>query len=93
MKVDKKKLFVNIALRSILFFIVGMVPVFNQSVNKTAEVTIIAILIVLFIFAIFPLIHLKDVLVYYENKIVLGKKQITFNDPQEIQWSRQKMYL
>lgn len=91
-KVDKKKLFMNIALRGILFIIIGMVPVFNQSANKTAEIAIIVILIALLVFALFPLVHLKDVLFYYDNKIVLGKKQITFNDPQEIQWSRQKMY-
>lgn len=91
-KVDKKKLFMNIALRGILFIIIGMVPVFNQSANKTAEIAIIVILIALLVFALFPLVHLKDVLFYYDNKIVLGKKQITFNDPQEIRWSRQKMY-
>ncbi|GFI03277.1 MAG: hypothetical protein HFI44_13970 [Lachnospiraceae bacterium] len=92
MKVDKKKLLMNIALRSILFIIVGMVPVFNQSANKTAEIAIIVILIALLVFALFPLVHLKDVLIYYDDKIVLGKKQITFNNPEEIQWSRQKMY-
>lgn len=91
-KVDKKKLFMNIALRGILLIIIGMVPVFNQSANKTAEIAIIVILIAVLVFALFPLVHLKDVLFYYDNKIVLGKKQITFNDPQEIQWSRQKMY-
>ncbi|MDE5908463.1 MAG: hypothetical protein K2H52_06985 [Lachnospiraceae bacterium] len=92
MKVDKKKIFINIALRSILFIIAGMVPVFNQSANKKAEIAIAVILIALLVFALFPLVHLKDVLLYYDNKIVLGKKQITFKNPVEIQWSRQKMY-
>lgn len=91
-KVEKKKILINIAIRSIWFIIVAFAYIINQSANKKAEIAITIILILLLGFALFPLIHLKDVLVYYENKIVLKNKQITFNNPSEIQWRRVKTY-
>ena len=91
-KVEKKKILINIAIRSIWFIIVAFLAIITPSVDKKAKITVIIILILSLVFTLFPLIHLKDVLVYYENKIVLKNRQITFNNPSEIQWNRQKTY-
>lgn len=91
-KVDKKKILIDIAIRSIWFIMAALACIMNKSANRKAEAAITIILVLLLCFALFPLIHLKDVLVYYENKIVLKNKQITFNNPSDIQWSRYRAY-
>lgn len=89
----KKKILINILIRSIWFVLAGMSCIFNKSINEKAEIAMMVILVLLLIFALFPLVHLKDTLVFYDNKIVLGKKQITFSSPEEIQWKREHTYI
>lgn len=90
-KVEMKKIIANIAIRMIGFILVLLAMVFNWrlGINYAAAA---ALLILTLGFALFPLIHVKDVLVYYENKIVLGRKEIAFDSPSDIQWSRVKTY-
>lgn len=91
-KIDMKKLLANIAIRMIWFVmaLLALVLNFDSVIDYTSTA---ALLLVTLGFALFPLIHVKDVLVYYENKIVLKNKQITFDHPSEIQWSRGRTYI
>lgn len=91
-KIEMKKILANIAIRMILFVMVLLAVVLNSGSGKGYTLTVVLLLLTLG-FALFPLIHVKDVLVYYENKIVLKNKQITFDHPSEIQWSREKTYI
>lgn len=90
--IEMKKILANIAIRMIWFAmaLLALVLNFDSGIDYTST----AVLLLLTLgFALFPLIHVKDVLVYYENKIVLKNKQITFDHPSEIQWSREKKYI
>lgn len=91
-KIEMKKILANIAIRMILFVMVLLAVVFNSGSGIGYILTVVLLFLTL-VFALFPLIHVKDVLVYYENKIVLKNKQITFDHPSEIQWSREKTYI
>ena len=91
-KIEMKKILANIAIRMILFVMVLLAVVLNSGSGIGYTLTVVLLFLTL-VFALFPLIHVKDVLVYYENKIVLKNKQITFDHPSEIQWSREKTYI
>lgn len=90
-KVELKKILANIAIRMIWFVMVLLAVALNSG-SGIGYILTMALLLLTLIFALFPLIHIKDVLVYYENKIVLRNKQITFDYPSEVQWSREKTY-
>lgn len=92
-KVSMKKIFTNIAIRMIWFVIAMLAGIFNTSKDNTPNVLWLLLIVGTILYALFPLIHIKDVLVYYENKIVLKNKQITFNDPSEIQWHRTTYFI
>lgn len=91
-KIEMKKILANIAIRMILFVMVLLAVVLNSG-SGIGYILTMALLFLTLGFTLFPLIHVKDVLVYYENKIVLRNKQITFDHPSEIQWSREKTYI
>lgn len=91
-KIEIKKILASIAIRMI-WFVMVLLAIASSS-DSGIDYTAAAILLLLTLgFALFPLVHVKDVLVYYENKIVLKNKQITFDHPSEIQWRREKTYI
>ena len=44
------------------------------------------------VYALSPLRYLNRVLQYYPDKITLGKKEINFQHPSEMQWTKQSTY-
>lgn len=93
-RASKKKIFIYIAMRmpllalAILAFIAAASEVDNP--NYVASVVIIGLVL---IFVLSPIRHIGKVLIYYDYKIVLGKKQICFDNPLEVQWTRRKGYI
>lgn len=87
------KIFTSIAIITVWFAIAILAGIFNSGKGSLPNILYLLVVIGTLLYALFPLVHIRDVLVYYENKIVLGKKQITFHDPSEIQWHRTTYFI
>lgn len=95
-KVNKKRIVLYMLMRLpwLALFVFGMFMA-HMSQKGTANpnyVMIGVILLFMIIYICSPLRHLADVLTYYEHKIVFNKKEITFQNPSEIGWTRMVRY-
>lgn len=102
-KVSRKKILLYVAMRLpwiamfVLAIIVGIHEMENANHATTTASKEVGVLnyvalgamgILIFIYVFSPFRHWKDVLIYYDNKIVFRKKVFTFQDPSEIKWFR-----
>ena len=85
-------MYIAMRLPLLLLGILACVVAVSQSDNPN-YVAMVIILGVILVFVLSPIRHLGKVMSYYEHKIVLGKKELCFDNPMEVQWTRRKGYI
>ena len=94
-KASKAAIFKHVAVRMmiVLVMIGGWIAVVINSEQNNANIVylVIAVLLVL-VYALSPLRYFNRVLQFYPDKITLGKKEINFQHPSEMQWTKQSTY-
>ncbi len=93
-KISKKKIFLYVLMRTPLLALdaLACAVAINEAENPNyVAMVVITLLALVFIFS--PLRHMGATMTYYENRIVLNKKELVFNNPLEIQWVRRRGYI
>lgn len=94
-KVNKKKVIQHISIRMAFVIFMGLGWFCALQTSKTGKSNYIGLIIVvalLSVYALSPLRYLNRVLVFQNNKIAFGKKELIFDDLADIQWMKRKTY-
>lgn len=91
---NKKKIILHAAIRMLVVVICafGWFVAADSTANPN-YIGVVIFMALLFVYACSPFCHWNDTLIYYENKIVLNKKELTFDNPTEIKWMRKRTYI